>query len=79
MKDTTPEMEKKFREMLMSRSGEERVLMAMTMFDNARAIMRASLPPGTEQETRVAMFRRTYGSDFNTATLERICDWLRRH
>ncbi len=43
MKDTTPEVEKRFHEMMMARSGAERLIMGSRMFDAARAIVIASL------------------------------------
>jgi hypothetical protein len=80
MKDTSDAMEQRYREMLMSRSGEERVLMAFAMFDFARAIMRGSLekqfPDPVELKTQ--MFLRMYGQDFPAEQLEKIVAWLRR-
>lgn len=61
MKDTPPEVEEKLRELYMQRSGAERLKMASDMFDSARAMIRASMPPGlTPEEEWEFIFRRTY-------------------
>jgi hypothetical protein len=79
--DTPPHIEKLQREMLMRRSGAERLRMACAMFDSARRLMRASLgdPAGTDgsPEMRVRLFLRTYGPDFDPETRDRIAAWLR--
>ncbi len=64
MTDTTPEVEKIFREMLMARSSEERIRMACSMFETARAIILASLPPGlSETQVKRRLFERLYAED----------------
>ena len=80
MTDTPLEVERLYRELLMQRSGQERMMMASRMFDAARAMVLASLPPDlTEAERRVALFLRIYGDDFDPETRERICNRLRYH
>jgi hypothetical protein len=64
MSDTPPEIEQMVREKLMARSGEERIIMGAQMFESARAMVQASLPPGlSEMERRRELFRRIYGSE----------------
>jgi len=79
--DTPPPIEKLQREMLMRRSGAERMRMGAAMFEAARRVVRASLgdPDGRDQsaEMRVKLFLRVYGPDFDSATRERIIAWLR--
>lgn len=62
MNDTPPEVENLMREMLMTRSGEERLLMGAAMFDAARDMVIASLaedlPP---EEFKRQLFKRIYG------------------
>jgi hypothetical protein len=43
MNDTSPEMERKHREMILQRSGAERLKMGCSMFDAARALVVASV------------------------------------
>jgi hypothetical protein len=75
MNDTTPEIQQKFREMLMARSGAERLVMGASMFDAARAMVLASLPkdlPKEELEQR--LFQRIYGApmeDFLDGAIDR--------
>jgi hypothetical protein len=61
MKDTSKEIEEKYRQMLMAKSGEERFLMGISMFASAKKIVEASLPAGlTAEEKRLAMLKRVY-------------------
>lgn len=62
MNDTTPEIEEKMREMMMARSGVERMMMVASMSDAARAIVLASLPKDlSADELKRRLFRRIYG------------------
>jgi hypothetical protein len=64
MTDTPPEIERMVRDRLMARSGEERLAMGAQMFESAREMVNASLPPGlSETERRRELFRRTYGNE----------------
>lgn len=66
MNDTLPEIEARFRALLMARPPEERLHMAIRMFDAARTLVLASLPPGlTPLEVRRRLFARLY-SDLPT-------------
>ena len=70
------------RRLLMERSGAERLKMGCSMFDTARALMRAGFGEdlGTDRSPalRVWLFERTYGRDFDPATAARIIADLRR-
>lgn len=62
MNDTDAEIEIRVREMMMQRSGEERLLMGARMFDAAREIVIASLPQDLpETEFKRQLFERIYG------------------
>ena len=63
MNDTPPEIERKMREMMMARSGAERMIMGASMFDTARAIVLASLPKDLPpEELKRKLFARIYGA-----------------
>lgn len=63
MTDTEPEVARKFYEMIMSRSGEERFMMGIRSFEAARAIVLASLPRNLpERELKHRLFERFYGA-----------------
>jgi hypothetical protein len=48
----------------MARSGEERFVMGARMFDSAREMVKASLPPGLSiAEQRRELFKRIYGKE----------------
>ena len=72
MNDTTPETERKYREMLLQRSGAERVKMGCSMFATARALVVASVleqePTASPAVLRRALFLRFYAADFDAAT-----------
>lgn len=76
MKDTSPEAERKFREMLLRRTGEERLKMGCSMHATAQALVRASVlekdPLASPAALRQALFLRFYGRDFAPAVRERI-------
>ncbi|HYE71706.1 MAG TPA: hypothetical protein VEF04_00185 [Blastocatellia bacterium] len=71
MNDTSPEIEKLFREMIMARSGAERVQMGTEMFEAARKIILASFPPGLSQdEIRRRLFERIYAEELRAGTID---------
>jgi hypothetical protein len=60
--DTSPEVAEMVRVRLMALSGAERFRMGAQMFDTARRMVLASLPPGlTEIERKRLLFLRLYG------------------
>jgi len=62
MTDTTPEAEKKVREMIIARTGAERMMMVASMSDTARAIVVASLPKDlSPDELNRRLIERIYG------------------
>lgn len=73
MKDTSPEIEKIYYEMMMKRSGEERMRMAAGMFDAARQMALASFPKGLSLcEINKLLFERFYSNDFSDVEKKKI-------
>jgi hypothetical protein len=76
MNDTHPEMAVRFRELMMSKTGQERLLMGFSMYDTAKKIVRSSIynsrPGITEAEMRREIFLRFYGQDFSRAEKEKL-------
>ena len=68
--NTRKSIEQLYHEMLMSRSGEERLRMGCSMFDFAKEIVRSSIlerdPNISERDMKKEMFLRFYGQDFNS-------------
>jgi len=67
MNDTSIEVKRRVREMMMQRTGEERFIMGALMFDAAREMVIATLPrdlPSDEFKRR--LFRRLYGVDLES-------------
>ena len=68
MNDTPSEIARMVRDTLMARSGEERFVMGAQLFESAREMVKASLPPGlSETEQRRQLFTRLYGKEINTS------------
>jgi len=76
--DTTPEMMRLHRELLMQQTGEERLRMASSMFATCKTMALASFGNVSEKEKRVRLFLRFYGSDFDPQTRARIVAAIRR-
>jgi hypothetical protein len=76
MKDTSIEMEQRFRSMILARSGEDRLKMGCSMHETAQALVIASLKEKTlnltRKDLRRAIFLRFYGGDFDKDTSEKI-------
>jgi hypothetical protein len=76
MRDTSPDMEKRYRQLLMQRSGEERLIMGCGMWDTARALAEASIrqadPDITVAALRKTLFLRFYGHEFDDQTRAKI-------
>ena len=82
MRDTPPAVDAMYRELLMSRTPAERVRMAASMHDAAKAIIRAGIPDEcwtTEVDLRLEVFRRFYRQDFSPEEMDRIIAGLRNH
>ncbi|RJR20281.1 MAG: hypothetical protein C4581_03625 [Nitrospiraceae bacterium] len=69
MNDTSPEIESRFIEMMMRKSGEERLRMGFEMFNMARTQVIASIriqkPDADLAEISKELFIRFYGQDFS--------------
>ncbi len=75
-------MERKYRDMLLARSSEERLKIGGSMHATAQALARASVlardPAASPADIRRALFLRFYGHEFQAAARERITEWLGR-
>jgi hypothetical protein len=66
MSDTPPTIERMVREKIMARSGEERFIMGVQMFDSTREMVKASFPKGlSKAEQRRQLFKRIYGEELD--------------
>jgi len=76
MNDTPPEIDERYRAMLLQRTGEERLIMGCAMRDTARALVEASLreqdPNATVETIRTGVFLRFYGHEFDRETRAKI-------
>ncbi len=76
MNDTGPEIELRFPQMMMKKSGEERLKMGLSMFDMARRQVEASIkvnkPDADIRDIRKGIFLRFYGHEFSPEEQEKI-------
>ncbi|MDH5195182.1 MAG: hypothetical protein OEW32_15965 [Nitrospira sp.] len=82
MTDTPPEIDERYRAMLMKRTGEARLKMGCAMRDTARAFVEASLreqdPQATMATIRKGLFLRFYGHEFDAPTRDKILTTIER-
>ena len=80
MNDTHPDIAVRFRELMMSKSGEERLLMGCSMYDTAKQIVRSAIynsrPGITDAEMKKEIFLRFYGPEFSKADREKLLSEL---
>ena len=76
MKDTSDQVGAQYLQMIMQKSGEERLLMGCSMFDTAKEIVRSSLlshtPEIDPQDLRKNIFLRFYGHEYSEKELNKI-------
>jgi len=74
--DTSPEMERMVTERYKLMSPDQRMRIASSMFETARAIIESSLPLTlTRRERRLAFARRLYSGELPDAALLAFADW----
>jgi hypothetical protein len=82
MNDTSPDVDVRYRALLMQRSGEERLTMGCSMHAAARALVEASLrrenPQATPEAIRKGLFLRFYGHEFDETTRAKILAAIER-
>ncbi len=82
MTDTSPEIEARYRAMLLRRSGVERLKMGSSMHATAKALVKAAIlgkdPQASSAALRRALFLRFYGAEFDAASREKILRSLDR-
>lgn len=82
MNDTNPRVFLHFRQLIMSKSHEERLLMGCSMFDSAKGIVKNAIlnhnPGIAPKKLKEEIFLRFYGMEFNKAEKEKILEVLKR-
>jgi len=80
MDDTHPHIAKKYHELMLQKSGGERLQMGCSLFDTAKTLVLSSIrarnPNITPSEERKEIFLRFYRNDFTLERLEKIIHWL---
>lgn len=76
MLDTHPEIAVRYRNMMMRKSGEQRLRMGSSMFDAAKRIVCESIlakyPDITDAEMKREIFLRFYGHEFSPTDREKL-------
>ena len=76
MNDTSAEMERMVTERYKLMTPDQRMRIASSMFETARAIIESSLPLTlTRQERRLSFARRLYAGELPDAALLAFADW----
>jgi len=80
MFDTHPDIAIRFRDLMMSKTGQERLLMGCSMYDTAKQIVRSAIynsrPEITDEEMKKEIFLRFYGKEFNRTDREKFLSAL---
>ncbi len=80
MNDTHPEIAVRYRELMMRKSGQQRVVMGCSMYDTAKQIVRSAIynsrPGITDAEIKREIFLRFYGQEFSQADREKYLSVL---
>jgi len=82
MNDTNPDIAVRFRNLMMSKTGQQRLRMGCSMYDTAKQIVLSAIhnrQPGiTDAEIKREVFLRFYGSEFSQADKEKFLSALGR-
>jgi len=80
MNDTHPDIAVRFSDLMMSKTGQQRLLMGCSMYDTAKRIVRSAIynsrPGITETGMRREIFLRFYGPEFSRADREKFLSAL---
>lgn len=80
MNDTHPDVAVRFRNLMMSKTGQQRLLMGCSMYDTAKQIVINAIcnqQPGiTDAEIKREIFLRFYGPEFSQADREKYLSVL---
>ncbi|NUM63632.1 MAG: hypothetical protein HUU44_16105 [Ignavibacteriaceae bacterium] len=73
MNDTSPRIEEMINQIYLKKTGEEKILIALKMFETARDIVISSLPNDlSDKELKKELFLRFYGDEFDDIIQEKI-------
>ncbi|GIK61980.1 MAG: hypothetical protein HND39_07530 [Ignavibacteriota bacterium] len=73
MNDTSPRIEEMINQIYLKKTGEEKILIALKMFETARDIVISSLPKDlSDKELKKELFLRFYGDEFDDIIQEKI-------
>lgn len=82
MFDTHPEVAILYRDLIMNKTGQERLLMGCSMYDTAKKIVRNAINNGrpeiTDEEMKKEIFLRFYGKEFSQADREKFLSAKRK-
>ncbi|HUU18429.1 MAG TPA: hypothetical protein VMW72_14865 [Sedimentisphaerales bacterium] len=80
MFDTHPDIAVRYRELMMRKTGQERLVMGCSMYDTAKRIVLSAVrnrrPGITDAEIKREIFLRFYGQEFSEADREKLLSAL---
>jgi hypothetical protein len=71
-RDTSFKTEQRYRQMMMTRSSPDRMMMGDSLYATARSLALAHMKDTSPGALRKAIFMKFYGHEFDRATRERI-------
>ncbi len=76
MNDTHPDVAIRYRDLMMSKTGQQRLRMGCSMYDTAKTIVRSAIynsrPQITDEEMKKEVFLRFYGKEFSRTDREKF-------
>jgi hypothetical protein len=76
MNDTHPDVAIRYRDLMMSKTGQQRLRMGCSMYDTAKTIVRSAIynsrPEITDAEMKKEVFLRFYGKEFSRTDREKF-------
>jgi hypothetical protein len=80
MSDTHPDVAVRYRDLMMSKTGQQRLLMGCSMYDTAKQIVRSAIynsrPGITDKDLKKEIFLRFYGQEFSPSEREKFLSAL---
>ncbi len=80
MNDTHPDVAVRFRNLMMSKTGQQRLLMGCSMYDTAKQIVRSAIynsrPGIKDAEVKREIFLRFYGQEFSESDRKKLLSAL---
>ncbi|MBM3705540.1 MAG: hypothetical protein FJW66_03345 [Actinobacteria bacterium] len=72
IKDTDKDIDKIYKQLILSKSDEEKLMMGFSMMEITKKIILSSIEEKNPEKLKKEIFKRIYGKDFSTAEKNRF-------